>query len=150
MSQESAQDNAAKPPARTGLAMVTAIVVFFILSFVLYVLFGFIVSRFAIVNDNLALELGISALNAVAMNVFSCIPAAALAKRLFPRANFTRVFSAFVALYIVSGVALALHESVERSGSVIVVMVYIFAAAVTIFGLWVYLRPGVPAGSGNQ
>ena len=65
-----------------------------------------------------------------------------MAKRLFPRANFARVFYAFVTLLVLGGVAIALRESVDAAGSAVVVGIYIVTIAITIFGLWIYLRPG--------
>jgi hypothetical protein len=140
--QESAKDSAAKAPARTGLAIATAIVAAIILNFAYAVLFGFVASLFASTSEDSAMSVGIAALVAFGTNFFSCLSAAAVAKRLFPGANFARVFYAFVALLILGGVAIALRESVDPAGSAVVIAIYILIIAVTISGLWVYLRPG--------
>ncbi len=142
MTQESAQDSAAKAPERTGLAIATAFVAAIALNFAYSLLFGFLASLLAgNAGDDSLWGVGLSALVALATNFLSCLSAAAVAKRLFPRANFTQVFYAFVALLLLGGVAIALRESMDPTGSAVVVVIYIFIIAVTIPGLWVYLRP---------
>src|SRR4029077_8406249 len=99
-------------------------------------------SLFPSAADDSLLSVGVSALVAFATNFLSCLSGAAVARRLFPRANFTRVFYAFVTLLILGGVAIALRESVDPTGSILVVVgIYVVIIAITISGLWMYLRP---------
>lgn len=136
------EESTAKAPVRTGFAIVTALVAAVIFNFAYSVLFGFLASLLGgNAGDDSLWGVGLSALVALATNFLSCLLAAALTKRLFPRANFTQMFYAFVALLLLGGVAIALRESVDPAGSAVVVVIYIFIIAATIPGLWVYLRP---------
>ena len=137
------QESATSARTRTGFAIVTALVAAVIFNFAYSILFGFVASQFLNnAGDDSLLYVGMSALVAFGSNFLSCLSGAAVAKRLFPRANFTRVFYAFVTLLVLGGVAIALRESVDTAGSAIVVWIYILTIAITIFGLWKYLRPG--------
>jgi hypothetical protein len=140
------EEGATKAPTRTGFAIVTALVAAVIFNFAYSILFGSMASHFAnsagSASDDSLLNVGIAALVAFGSNFLSCLSGAGLAKRLFPRANFARVFYAFVTLLVLGGVAIALRESVDQAGSAVVVGVYILTIAITIFGLWIYLRPG--------
>jgi hypothetical protein len=137
------EEGATKAPARTGFAIVTALVAAVVFNFAFSLLFGFVASYFVgNAGDDSWLYVGIAALVAFGSNFLSCLSGAGVAKRLFPRANFTRVFYAFVTLLVLGGVAIALRESVDAVGSAIVVGIYILTIAITIFGLWIYLRPG--------
>jgi hypothetical protein len=135
-------EGATKAPARTGLAIVTALVAAVIFNFAYSILFGFVASQFVgNAGDDSLLYVGLAALVAFGSNFLSCLSGAAVARRLFPGANFTRVFYAFVTLLVLGGVAIALRESVDAAGSAVVVGIYILTIAITIFGLWIYLRP---------
>src|ERR1700730_7426419 len=137
------QEGATKAPARTGFAIVTALVAAVIFNFAYSMLFGFVASQFLDnAGDDSLLYVGMSALVAFGSNFLSCLSGAAVAKRLFLRANFTRVFYAFVTLLVLGGVAIALRESVDAAGSAVVLGIYVLTIAITIFGLWIYLRPG--------
>jgi hypothetical protein len=137
------EESAAKASTRTGLAIATALIAAIIFNFAYSILFGSVAALFASgASDDSLLNVGIAALVAFASNFLSCLSGAVVAKRLFPGASFTHVFYAFVTLLVLGGVAIALRESVDPAGSVVVVGVYILTIAITIFGLWVYLRPG--------
>jgi ABC-type transport system involved in cytochrome c biogenesis permease subunit len=143
MTQNGAEDSAAKAPERTGLAIATALIAAIAFNFAYSMLFGSLASLLAgNAGDDSLWGAGISALVAFATNFLSCLSAAAVAKRLFPRANFMQMFYAFVALLLFGGVAIALRESMDPAGSILVVVgIYAVIIAVTISGLWVYLRP---------
>lgn len=136
-------EGATKGPARTAFAIVTALVAAVVFNFAYSIVFGSVASQFVSnAGDDSLLYVGIAALVAFGSNFLSCFSGAALAKRLFPRASFARVFYAFVTLLVLGGVAIALRESVDPTGSAIVVGIYILTIVITIFGLWIYLRPG--------
>jgi hypothetical protein len=136
------EEGATKAPARTGFAIATALVAAVIFNFAYSILFGSVAVLFANnASDDSLWNVGIAALVAFGSNFLCCLSGAAVAKRLFPRANFARVFYAFVTLLVLGGVAIALRESVDAAGSAVVVGVYILTIAITIFGLWIYLRP---------
>jgi hypothetical protein len=142
------EENAASRSTRTGLAIVTAIAAAVLFYFLYSILLCSAASLFA--GDDTPFDEIVGALLVFGSNFLACMSGAAVTKRLFPRANLKRVFYAFATILLIGGVAIALDESADPNGSAIAVGIDILTVAVTIFGLWIYLRPRAVAGLANQ
>ena len=131
-----------QPPQRTGWATFVAILFAFAFYLLYRILFTFVIAAYANYDPSFATGIGALVLLTFGTNALGFLSGAAVARKIFPRANAHSMYYGLATFLVVLTAISVLAEMARYDGTWFVALVNVVVTIVTIFVLKLFLASG--------